>query len=283
MVFLTPDTTSTSSITSSTISVVDTTTGSLLYKIENPRQNVRDDWFGKHIEFDGNNITTGSIFLDPDTEKWTSLVRIFDGNKGELLYTIENPIPEKLHFGYAFEYVGNHLAVHSSDDDPNDDHGNMIHVFDGNGESLLYTIENPHTHRDFGRNLASFDDMLLVSVNDFNNDESAELIYSFDIKDGSLLYTIENPRTHVGFDGQVLIANYNLVVRSDDAMFVYNINTGELLHIEDGFATTNSELQTILDSIEDNEYGNSFIILIVVIMSSVVVFGIVLFKKKMKK
>ena len=282
MVFLTPDTTSTGSITPNTISVVDTTNGALLYKIENPRQDVRDDWFGDHIEFDGNSIATGSVFLDPDTEKWSSQVRIFDGNTGDLVYTIDNPIPENLHFGYAFEYVKDHLAVYSGDEDPNEDYGNMVHVFDTNDGSLLYTIDDPHNHRDFGRGLAAFDDMLLVSVNDFNSDEAAESIYSFDIKDGQLLYTIENPLPHGDFYGQALITNDILVVRTDNAMSVYDVNTGELLHTEDGFPTTNSELQMILYSIGDDGYGDSFFVLVVMVTIGLGVLGIVLFKK-MKK
>ena len=281
LVFLTPDTTSTSSITPNTVSVVDTTNGSLLYKIENPSQDVKDDWFGDHVEFDGNNIATGSVFLDPGTKKWASMVRIFDGNTGELLYTIDDPIPENLHFGYAFEYVGNHLAVYSGDDDPNDDYGNMIHVFDNDDGSLLYTIDDPHSHRDFGRNLAAFEDMLLVFVNDFNSDKTTESIYSFDIKDGSLLYTIDNLYTHRDFGGPALITNDNLVVRTDNAMSVYDINTGELLHTQDGFVTTNSELLTILYSI--NNPNESILILVaMVVVIGVSILGIVLFKKLKK-
>ncbi len=281
LVFLTPDTTSTSSITLRTISVVDTTTGSLLYKIESPRQDIRDDWFGEHIAFVGNNIATGSVFLDPDTEKWTNLVRVFDGNTGELFYTIDNPVPENLHFGYTLEYVENYLAIHSSGKDPNDDYGNMIHVFDGDDGSLLYTIDDPHTHRDFGRAMAAFDDMLLVNVNDFGSDEVSELIYSFDIKDGKLLYTIENPRTHGDFDGQALITNDNLVVRSDDAMFVYDINTGELLHTENGFPTMNSELQMILYSLDNDtiNYYSLYTVIAGIVVASIVI-CIIVFRRK---
>ena len=282
LIFTTHEKTDKNSIGSETISVVDTKTGSLLYKIEYPRKDVKADWFGEVFEIVGNDIASSSAFTDPDTEKQVSFVHVFDGNTGELRYTIENPMPENLHFGYAFEYVGNHLAVYSGDDDPNDDYGNMIHVFDNDDGSLLYTIDDPHSHRDFGRNLAAFEDMLLVFVNDFNSGKTTESIYSFDIKDDSLLYTIDNPYTHRDFGGPALITNDNLVVRTDNAMSVYDVNTGELLHIEDGFPTTNSELQMILYSIGDDGYGDFFFVLVVMVVIGLGVLGIVLFKK-MKK
>ena len=185
------------------------------------------------------------------------------------------------------------MAVYASDEDPNDDkHENVIHVFDGNDGSLLYTIDNPRTYGDFGRTLAVFDDKLLVAVSDYRDDKDlSDLIYSFDIENGELIYTIEYPQQQIrhayGDDGGIaLIVDDNIVVRSNDVMFVYDGNTGELLHTKEGFATTNSELQTVLDSIGDDDYEDSFIIQVAMVTLGVVVLGIVLgivWFKKMRK
>ncbi len=269
-----------------TISVVDTKTGSLLYKIESPHQNVQDDWFANHIVSVGGNIVTGSISPNTDSQKWISSVHVFDGNDGSLLYTIDNPVSDSMFFGSGFASLGNYLAVYASDEDPNDEkHGNMVHVFDGNDGSLLYTIENPNTYGNFGGGLATLDDKLLVAVSDYNDEAGPILIHSFDIENGELLYTIEHSQQLRHADtnhGMFLIAGDSLVARSDDAMFVYDGNTGEMLHTEDGFPTTNSELQMILYSISDDSYDNLFVILVAVIALGVAVLGVVLFKR-MKK
>ena len=180
------------------------------------------------------------------------------------------------------------MAVYASDADPNDDkYGNVIHVFDGNDGSLLYTIDNPDTYGDFGGGLATLDDKLLAAVSDYSDEKGPVMIHSFDVENGELLYTIEHSqqlRHADGNRGMFLITGDSLVARSDDAMFVYDGNTGELLlHTEDGFPTTNSELQMILYSIGgDDGYDNSFVILVVMVAIGLGVLGIVLFKK-MKK
>ena len=271
-----------------TISAVDTKTGELLYKIKSPHQNMQDDWFANHIVSVGSNIATGSISPNLDSQKWISSVHVFDGNNGSLLYTIDNPVSDSMFFGSAFASIGNYLAVYASDEDPNDDkHGNMVHVFDGNDGSLLYTIDNPNTYGDFGGGLATLDDKLLVAVSDRNGEKGPILIHSFDIENGELLYTIEHSQqlSHADTNhGMFLIAGDSLVARSDDAMFIYDGNTGELLHTEDGFPTTNNELQMILYSIGggDDGYDDSLVILVVGIALGVIVTSVVLFKR-MKK
>lgn len=284
LVFLTED--KNNSDIAKSISVVDTKTGSLLYKIEHPFGDVSDEWFGKHIASFGSNIAASSSFIDPDTDKWITMVHVFDGNTGELLYTIDNPVPESMFFGYTLTSIGNNLAVYASDKDPNDDkYDNVVHVF-GNSGSLLYTIENPDEYGDFGRHLATINDKILVNVLDRDNGEDLpEVIYAFEGKTGELLYTIEYPKQTTphpdeSYGRSTVISGNNIVVRSDNQVHIFDGDTGKLRHTVDHPVTTNSELQMILDSLDDDTIDNSLLILISGIVSGAIAFGIIVFMRR---
>ena len=287
LIFSTLEKVSAGDNTPGSISVVDTKTGSLLYKIESPRQNVHDGWFGNKFVSVGNDIAVSSNFPNSDFTFGISSIHVFDGDDGYFLYTIDNPVPDSAFFGYSLTSIGDYLVAYASDDDPNDDkHNNMIHVFDGRNGSLLYTIDNPNTYGDFGRGLDTLDDKLLVAVSNFSDDEIiSDLIYSFDIENGELLYTIKYPKPQArhGFDdngGYALIADDKIVIRSDDAMFVYDGNNGELLHTEDGFPTLNSELHMMLYSLDNDTTDYYFYILIIGIVLVGIISGLIIFRRK---
>ena len=61
--------------------MVDTKTGSLLYKIESPRQNIHDGWFGNKFVSVGNNIAASSNLPDSDMRFGLSLIHVFDGKR----------------------------------------------------------------------------------------------------------------------------------------------------------------------------------------------------------
>ena len=272
----------------SSISVQGIKTGSL-FEIQSPHKSLDDDWFGQHMSLVGNNIAASSNFLDPQTDKWTTMVHVFDVKTGNLLYSIENPISDSMYFGYTLKSIEDKLAVYATDDDPNDDiHDNVVHVFDGKDGSLLYTIGNPLDIGHFGRSISTIDNIFLIHTRQDTSSNLSGTIHAFDADTGNLQYTIESPQKDIKdvdpyFGGQSIISGDYVIVKSGDAVYVFDGNTGELRKTADGPVTTNNQLHAILDSIGDDEddgYGDSFFILVaMVVVIGIVALGIVLFKK----
>ena len=268
------------------ISVQDTKTGSLLYKIYAPHKSLDDEWFGEHMTSVGNNIAASSIFLDPQTDKWTTLVHVFDGETGNLLYTIENPNSDSMFFGYTLKSIGDKLAVYASDTDPNDDiHDNVVHVFDGKDGSLLYTIENPLDIGHFGKSISTINNNFLVHTRQDTHSNLSGIIHAFDADTGNLQYAIEYPHEDIRdidpyFGGQSIISGDFVIVKSGDEVYIFDGNTGELRHTVDNPVTTNSQLDEILDSI-DNPPQDYFVVIIMSLVAVAIAigFGIVAVRK----
>jgi hypothetical protein len=231
------------------ISVIDVSTNSLLYTINNPDP-TEHDVFGRNIAISDSYIIVGVQGKTPVYGNYiSSEIYVFDGKTGSLLYTIKNPnegrsdIKFQSSFGRSIVSIGDDIAAGSYI--PNSDNfaTHLLHVFDGKTGSLLYTLDSPIPGSvSFGEVFESFDGKLAVYTRDEDpNDEKIDdAIYVFDGKTGSLLYTINDPSTNTDSDFGVYftIINDNIVVgvpvwgsdnRFSGVIHVFDGNTGSLL------------------------------------------------------
>ena len=249
------------------IYVFDGKTGKLLHTIKNPNKDNSDVSFRSSfsgIGSIGDRIVAGSYFDDFDGFP-THVMHVFDGKTGSLLYTINSPIPGSVSFGETFETFDGKIAAYTRDENPNDQKiDDAIHIFDGKTGTLLYTINAPHTntYRDFGRHLTIVDNNIVVGVPVWDYvDHFSGIIHVFDGNTGSLLYTINDPEEterdlDKKFGPYVVPAGSNIAVRSNEMVYIFEGNTGELLHTVNGPNLSNTELDVIVDLLDD-ENNNS--------------------------
>ena len=235
--------------------VFDAKTGSLLFTIDNPEPD-RGDEFGKTMITTDNNIVVG---LNDVHNK--GVMYVFDGNTGSLLYTIDNPNGnvDGGWFGHRIGSMGDNMISGSYFKNSEGKWEYMVHVFDGQTGSLLYTLNNSISDNSsgFGYSFVFFDESIAVFApdDDQNDDIHTNTIQVFDAKTGSFQYVIDNPDPSIGHFGKHFAeVNDNLVV----GVPTYNYDDNPLsgfIYVFDG--QTGSLLFTI-DYPEENGHDAEF-------------------------
>jgi len=219
--------------------VFDSEIGDLLFTIDNPDPK-RDDKFGKNLITTDNNIVVGMQYKNEKDLKNKGMIYVFEGNTGELLYTINDPNEMATYgsFGYRMGSFGDNVISASSFRNSEDKTVYLTHVFDDTGE-LLYTLDNSNSNGDFsfGFSFVFFNERLAVYAGDEepNDDIHTNTIQVFDAKTGSFQYTIDNPDPTTGYFGRYLAeVNDNLVVGVPTHEYGDDDSTSGFIYIFDG-------------------------------------------------
>ena len=239
--------------------VFDAKTGSLLFTIDNPEPE-RGDEFGKTMITTDNNIVVGLPIENLGDIQNKGMMYVFDGNTGSLLYTIDNPNGnvDDGWFGYRIGSMGDNVISGSNFKNSDGKWEYMVHVFDGQTGSLLYTLNYSISDNfSFGYSFVFLDESIAVFApdDDQNDDIHTNTIQVFDAKTGSFQYVIDNPDSSIGHFGKHLAeVNDNLVV----GVPTYNYDDNPLsgfIYVFDG--QTGSLLFTI-DYPEENGHDAEF-------------------------
>ncbi len=170
--------------------------GDLLYTIED--SGLKKDMFRSSMDTVGNKIVVGASGKIIDGIDYAGGLYVFDDNTGSLLFTIDNPDPDRGDdFGKHMITTDNNIVVGLHIESPNDvQNKGMMYVFEGDTGSLLYTIDNPNGKVDdgwFGNRIGSMGDNV-ISGSHFKNSEGKweYEVHVFDGNTGSLLYTLND-------------------------------------------------------------------------------------------
>ena len=219
--------------------IFDTTTGALLYTLENPSliSPAEDDHFGRCVAIDGSYCIVGA---DGDG-KWygdeSGSVFIFNSSTGELIHKISDPnaAPNSHHFfGKAVDIHGIYCIVGAFG-------SNKAYIFSIISGELIYTLEPPNELESnyFGGYVAISDNYCIVGDDLADNGTTIEVgkAYIYDIVSGELIHTLVNPNNSTDdlFGGAVTINKQYCMVgasRVDNntgKAYIYDIVSGELL------------------------------------------------------
>lgn len=214
--------------------IFDTSTGALLFTLDNPTPEV-NDYFGLRVALEGNFVIVGA--RDDNTGATSAgSVYIYDVTTGGLLHTINNPTPE------AGDLFGQRVAVDNGNIiiGARDANGNVgeVYIYDVVTGTLLVTLENPTPQDDdhFGESVAIDGNYAIVGAT-FEDTGALDTgsAYIFEVTTGRLLYTLNNPTPEAGdwFGNNVSISGNLVTVTStyDDnggldagAIYTYIIN-----------------------------------------------------------
>ena len=167
------------------------------------------DRFGSSITTKGSHIFVGApeaVVNGIDA----GAVFVFDGTTGELVWTIENPVPAiGDDFGAAIALLGDKLFIGAPGDNLDSpwslqagsvtikDNIGRVYVFDMNTSQLKQLLESPHptTGGQFGTALTPLGSHLLVGA---PGDPDGGLVYLFDGTTGALLREFFHPESQDG-------------------------------------------------------------------------------------
>jgi len=150
----------------------DATTGNLLQTFNNPTPAI-DDEFGFSVSLSGNNVLVGAHRDDTGAFNAGSAY-LFDATTGNLLQTINNPIPTSTdEFGTSVSVSGNNVLVGAHNDDTGALNAGSAYLFDATTGNLLQTINNPTpvSGDNFGNSVSVSGNNVLVGA--FNDDTGA--------------------------------------------------------------------------------------------------------------
>ncbi len=147
--------------------------GDLLFTIED--SGLKRDMFRSSMDTVGDKIVVGASGKVVDGITYAGGLYVFDAKTGSLLFTIDNPEPDRGDdFGKHMITTDNNIVVGLQIEYPNDvQNKGMMYVFDGNTGSLLYTTDNPNGKVDdswFGYRISSMGDNVMSGSN-FKNSE----------------------------------------------------------------------------------------------------------------
>ncbi len=183
------------------IYVFDGKTGSLLHMITNPKSE-SEQMFFSNIASVGNYIVTGSYDENPNDDKYTNVMLVFDGTTGSLVHTITNPEQEREVFGRIMIGTNDKILVGTPELEVNDRFVGAIYVFDAKTGDYLYSISNPEKDNTIfmGSDIDTFGNNIVASaqVSNLDGNDPNNVVYVFDGDTGSHLYTITDPEPNNG-------------------------------------------------------------------------------------
>ena len=242
--------------------IYSTTTGSLLYTLDNPNaySTTANDLFGRTVGISNSYAIVGAAGEDDAGGGSSGKAYIYSTTTGSLLYTLDNPTAYGTsasdNFGFSVAISNNYAIVGTfGEDDAGGVNSGKAYIYSTSTGSLLYTLNNPNAYStsaddNFGRLVSISDSYAIVGA--FGEDDAGGLgsgkAYIYSTTTGSLLYTLNNPNaysTSVGdqFGVSVAISDSYAIVgapQEDDAggtasgkAYIYSTTTGSLLYTLD--------------------------------------------------
>lgn len=186
--------------------VYSTTTGTLLYALDNPNPygTPTNDNFGVVVDISDTYLIVGASSEDTATYDGHGKAYIFELSSGSLIRTLDNPdiyasaVASDL-FGWSVRINETHAFVGSRESEATGFQSGRLYVFEISTGNLIYSIQNPN---DSGTPQADgfsykidISDSYIVASAQFENSSSG-VAYIFDITDGTLLHTLTNPNIY---------------------------------------------------------------------------------------
>ena len=242
--------------------IYSTTTGSLLYTLDNPNaySTSANDIFGFAVGISNSYAIVGAYDEDDAGGASSGKAYIYSTTTGSLLYTLNNPTAYGTSagdiFGSAVAISGNYAIVGAyNEDDAGGNSSGKAYIYSTTTGSLLYTLDNPNaystsTSDTFGFAVAISNSYAIVSAyteDDAGGSDSGKA-YIYSTSTGSLLYTLNNPTAYGtsasdNFGYSVAISESYAIVSArseDDAggtgsgkAYIYSTSTGSLLYTLD--------------------------------------------------
>lgn len=177
--------------------VFDLTTGTLLHTFEDPTPTNGDsDGFGSSVAAAGNYALVGASG-DDTLGDLVGQAHLFDMATGNLLYTFDNPSPNRSDFfGNSVALSENYALVGAQWDDTNGNNAGQAYLFEISTGSLLHTFDGPTPTEfdNFGSSVALAGNYALVgAIGDDTKGESVGRAHLFDIATGNLLHSFDDP------------------------------------------------------------------------------------------
>ena len=239
-----------------------TSTGALLYTLDNPNAygTSAGDSFGRSVAINDSYAIVGAYQEDDAGGTDSGKAYIFSLPTGNLLYTLDNPNAYNTSAG---DFFGFSVAISDSyaivgayqEDDAGGAASGKAYIFSLSTGNLAHTLDNPNAYNtsagdNFGRSVAISDSYAIVSAHqeDDAGGNNSGKAYIFDVTTGTLLHTLDNPNaygTSAGdfFGFSVAISDsYAIVgaIREDEASgnnsgkaYIFSLSTGSLLHTLD--------------------------------------------------
>ena len=232
--------------------VVETTTGEMIARLDNPTPNNSDE-FGDSVAILGDKVLVAATDDGSGLNDGGS-VYVFDNTSGSLEATISNPTPDFLDdFGSSIAVSNDRIVVAAIGDDVSATNSGVVYLFDASTLALVATLNNPSPDDEdrFGSSVAIFDDRVVVGAYEDDTDSlNAGRAYVFDATSGALLRTLSNPTPSRDdhFSGSVAIEGNTIAVGAhlDDAEVV---DSGAV-HVFD--ALTGSLIRTLVNPTPEN-------------------------------
>ena len=242
--------------------IYSTSTGSLLYTLDNPNaySTSSSDSFGYSVGISNNYAIVGAYGEDDAGGLSSGKAYIYSTSTGSLLYTLDNPNAYSTSandsFGYSVSISDNYAIVGAyGEGDAGGTISGKAYIYSTSTGSLLYTLNNPNAYstsaNDFFGNSVSISDNYAI-VGAYQEDDaggtSSGKAYIYSTSTGSLLYTLNNPNAYSTsasdfFGYSVGISNNYAIVGAygeDDASgassgkaYIYSTSTGSLLYTLD--------------------------------------------------
>ena len=190
--------------------IYSTSTGSLLYTLNNPNpfDIGTSDFFGQSVGISNNYAIVGAPGEDETGNLGSGKAYIYSTSTGSLLYTLDNPNAYSTSagdsFGSAVAISNNYVIVSAiSEDDVGGGSSGKAYIFSTADWSLLYTLDNSNAYDtslndQFGTSVAISDNFALVgawSEDDVGGTSSGKA-YIFSTASGALLSTLDNPNAY---------------------------------------------------------------------------------------
>jgi hypothetical protein len=190
--------------------IYSTTTGSLLYTLNNPNayDTSANDNFGYSVAISESHAIVGA-YLEGDAGGLSSgKAYIYSTSTGSLLYTLNNPNAYDTSTGDGFGWsvaITNSYAIVGAyqEDDAGGTGSGKAYIYSTSTGSLLYTLNNPNAYDtsatdQFGTSVGISESYAIVSarLEDDASGSSQGKAYIYSTSTGSLLYTLDNPNTY---------------------------------------------------------------------------------------
>ena len=215
----------------------DATTGDLLKTFNNPTPSSIDE-FGHTVSISGNRVLIGAIGESVSGYNGAGAVYIFDATTGDLLKTINNPIPWAYaydRFGWSISMSGDKvlIGVPYKNNGAVDD--GVAYLYNVTTGALLQTFNNPTptTGDLFGDSVSLSGDKVWIGA---SGDDTLALnagsVYLYNAITGDLLQTFNSPTpaSNSSFGRSMSVSgNKALFGGRGDYAYLYDVTTSKLL------------------------------------------------------
>ncbi len=189
--------------------IFSTTTGALLYTLDNPNayDTSAGDAFGYSVGISNNYAIVGAYLEDDATGSASGKAYIYSTSTGALLYTLNNPspigTPANDYFGYSVDISDSQAIVGAYSEDDAYTNSGKAYIYSTTTGALLYTLDNPNafgagTTDYFGWSVGISDSYAIVGAHleDDATGLSTGKAYIYSLSTGTLLYTASNQNAY---------------------------------------------------------------------------------------